>query len=88
MIRRRFVFYGRVQGVGFRWRALHAAQMYSCTGWVRNEWDGSVEMEVQGAEEAIAAVIRAISRGQYVQIDRMTVKNLPLDEEERNFRAE
>ena len=45
MARRHISFYGWVQGVGFRYRARHAAELYGCTGWVRNEWDGSVTME-------------------------------------------
>ena len=53
MLRKHITFYGWVQGVGFRYRARHAAEMYGCTGWVRNEWDGSVTMEIQGSEDAI-----------------------------------
>ena len=48
MIRKRITFTGQVQGVGFRWRARQAAQLYNCTGWCRNDWDGSVTMEIQG----------------------------------------
>ena len=57
MIRKHIVFHGFVQGVGFRYRAYHAANLYGCTGWVRNEWDGSVSMEVQGEEEQMDKVI-------------------------------
>ena len=46
MIRSHIVFQGWVQGIGFRYRARHAADLYSCTGWCRNEWDGSVTMEI------------------------------------------
>jgi acylphosphatase len=42
MVRKHIVFYGSVQGVGFRYRARQAAGLVGCTGWVRNEWDGSV----------------------------------------------
>lgn len=63
MIRRRFVFTGRVQGVGFRWQAEKAADMFRCTGWCRNEWDGSVTMEIQGREEDIDQVILHIEEG-------------------------
>ena len=45
MIRRHYVFIGWVQGVGFRWRAKQAADLYRCTGYVRNEWDGSVTLD-------------------------------------------
>ena len=53
MTRKHIVFYGWVQGVGFRYRARHAADLYGCTGWVRNEYDGSVSMEIQAEEENI-----------------------------------
>ena len=46
MVRKHFKITGRVQGVGFRYRAKYAASGMGLTGWVRNEWDGSVEMEV------------------------------------------
>lgn len=42
------VFSGRVQAVGFRYRAVHAAGSLGLTGWVKNCWDGTVEMEAQG----------------------------------------
>ena len=62
MTRKHIIFCGSVQGVGFRWRARHAAQLFSCTGWVRNEWDGSVSMEIQGEEENIDRVIDCAGR--------------------------
>ena len=65
LIRRYITFRGRVQGVGFRYRASHAAKMYGCTGWCRNEWDGSVTMEIQGTEENIDKVILAVEHGAY-----------------------
>ncbi len=88
MIRRRILFYGWVQGVGFRYRALHAAGLYGCTGWVRNEWDGSVTMEIQGTEEAIDSVILAIERGSYVRIENMNSRTLPVVEAEHSFLCE
>ena len=87
MLRRHIVFTGRVQGVGFRYRARHAAQMYGCTGWVRNEWDGSVTMEIQGAEADIDRVILAIERGTYVRIENMAVTAMPVDKAETGFQT-
>ncbi|MHC5072183.1 MAG: acylphosphatase, partial [Planctomycetota bacterium] len=40
--RRRYHITGRVQGVGFRWFTLHAAQQCGVVGWVQNQRDGSV----------------------------------------------
>ena len=87
MVRKYIVFYGSVQGVGFRYRARQAVGLVGCTGWVRNEWDGSVSMEIQGTESAIDQVILAIERGHYVQIDNMDVKELELIEDEHGFRT-
>ena len=82
------VFYGSVQGVGFRWRAKNAAEHFSCTGWVRNEWDGSVSMEIQGTEEAIESVILAIEKGTFVHIENMDMKDIPVVDGEYGFRTE
>ena len=52
-IRVSICFYGRVQGVGFRYKLRYLAEKYSVTGWARNEYDGSVSTELQGLEEDI-----------------------------------
>ena len=88
VIRQRLRFYGWVQGVGFRWRARHAANLFGATGWVRNEPDGSVLMEIQGRQAPIDQVIQAIERGAYVRIERMEAVRLPVDSQERGFRTE
>lgn len=85
MIRRHITFYGSVQGVGFRYRARHAAELYGCTGWVKNEWDSSATMEIQGTEEQIDSVILAIERGTYVQIENLDSSTIPIVENERGF---
>ena len=87
MTRKQIVFSGSVQGVGFRYRARHAADLYGCTGWVRNEWDGSVTMEIQGEEDAIDRVILAIEAGRYVEILNMAVRTVETDPDERSFRV-
>ena len=87
MIRKHIIFYGWVQGVGFRYRARHAADLFGCTGWVHNEWDGSVSMEIQGEEENIDKVIRAIEGGTYVRIENMSTRTIPVEEHENGFRA-
>ncbi|MBP5727156.1 MAG: acylphosphatase, partial [Clostridia bacterium] len=56
--------------------------------WVRNEWDGSVTIEIQGSEEQIDMVLKAINNGRYIEIDNMESRTIPVDEEERSFRTE
>jgi acylphosphatase len=55
--RERIAFGGRVQGVGFRATTRHLAHRHGLVGWVRNEPDGSVAMEVEGSDGAIAAFL-------------------------------
>lgn len=86
-IRKHIVFYGCVQAVGFRWRARHAAQLYGATGWVRNDTYGSVTMEIQGTAQQIEQVIRSLQNDEYIRIDHMEEKVIPLDDEERSFRV-
>ena len=87
MIRRRYVFYGQVQGVGFRYRARHAADHFACTGWVRNEYDGSVTMEIQGSADAIEQVLLSIERGTYIRIEDYRCKEIPVADHESGFHS-
>lgn len=84
-IRQHILFRGRVQGVGFRYRASYAAGGCGVTGWVRNEWDGSVEMEAQGTREQINRMLTLINQSPYVRIDEMERKEIPFDERETGF---
>ncbi|MCD8241065.1 MAG: acylphosphatase [Lachnospiraceae bacterium] len=81
IVRKHIRFYGRVQGVGFRYYSTYKAQFLGLTGWVRNCDDGSVEMEVQGEPELISDLIRYLGRQHFIRIDRM-------DEEEEDLQTE
>lgn len=85
MVRMRYTFYGNVQGVGFRYRAYHAAQSLGLTGWVRNEFDGSVAMEVQGRRYDLDAMLEMIENGHYISIDSMDSKEITADPNESSF---
>lgn len=87
MVRKKIRFHGWVQGVGFRYRAKEAADLYGCTGWVKNEYDGTVTMEIQGSEEQIDQVILAIERGRFIRIENMEIKTIAADDEEYRFKV-
>lgn len=84
-IRKKFHFTGSVQGVGFRYRARHAATRCGVTGWVKNEWDGSVLMEAQGTNDQINEMLKLINRSSYIVIDRMQYEEIPIEEHENGF---
>jgi len=54
---------GRVQGVGFRYAAMDAAQALDVTGWVRNTHDGTVELVAEGPESRLQELIAWCWRG-------------------------
>lgn len=88
MIRRHLIFSGIVQGVGFRWRAMQAAKLYCCTGWVRNDYDGSVTMELQGTRQQIDKVLVALRNSRYIRIDRVLDWEIPIVPDERGFQVD
>ncbi len=46
--RRKVIFSGRVQGVGFRYTTVALARKYPVAGYVRNVPDGTVELVAEG----------------------------------------
>lgn len=85
LVRYRMIFTGRVQGVGFRYTANNAANQYHLTGYVKNEYDGSVTVEVQGAEEAIYLFIKSLANDRYIAIDDIQKQQIPIEADERGF---
>ena len=62
-ITRRFVVKGRVQGVGFRWFVEREAALLGIAGWVRNNYDGSVEVLATGTHAQIAGLRSRLREG-------------------------
>lgn len=54
---------GRVQGVGFRYFALHKANETGITGWVKNTGAGHVEIEASGDQQNLDTFIDWIKIG-------------------------
>lgn len=85
MIRKKLCFYGNVQGVGFRYVSARKARELGLVGWVRNEYDGSVTMEVQGEEVKIDMLLQFLMSDRYIDIDKMDAKSLPVTESYKGF---
>lgn len=85
LVRKHLIFEGLVQGVGFRWRARQAAASVGATGWVRNDWNGTVSMELQGSEAQIDRVLQSLEQGRFIRIENLQVRSIPPEPEERAF---
>lgn len=55
--------HGRVQGVFFRDYTRREAQRLGLTGWVKNDWDGTVSAVAVGEEASLNLFIEFLHRG-------------------------
>ena len=77
-VRKHFQFRGFVQGVGFRYRMYYAARANGVSGWVKNNYDGSVEAELEGTDAAIDQTVTQVSSGRFVEIEDMEIRSVPI----------
>lgn len=80
-VRKRIYFSGRVQGVGFRYQATRLARGLGLTGYVKNLWDGRVELEAQGEEKAVLELMGALNRQPFIDIQGIETEDRPLRDE-------
>jgi acylphosphatase len=62
-IRARLIIEGRVQGVWFRDSTRNEATRLNLTGWVKNRFDGSVELVAEGPREEVKKLIEWCHHG-------------------------
>ena len=85
IVRKKVVFSGRVQNVGFRLEIHRIAQRMELSGWVRNLEDGSVEAELQGEESKIQFLIECMQSLKRASVNKLMMSDLPIQEDEENF---
>jgi len=84
-LRKKVIFSGRVQKVGFRLEIYCIAQRMDLTGSVKNLDDGSVEAELQGEESKINFLINCMQSLRRASVRKMTLIDVPINESEENF---
>src|SRR5690349_22977419 len=86
---RRYVVRGRVQGVGFRWFVEREARTLGLYGWVRNNYDGSVEVLATGTREQLSSLRRKLQEGpRSARVDEVDESDAPPVEGLKTFRIE
>jgi acylphosphatase len=87
VIRKRYIFVGRVQGVGFRFFCRDAAKSRGVRGWVRNLPDGNVELEAESDELTLIGLRNRIAQGNgWSRVDRVEcVSMTPRGVDEEGF---
>jgi acylphosphatase len=62
-MRKRVVVHGYVHGVFFRDTTRRLALQHGVSGWVRNNWDGTVEAVFEGEPEAVDRLVSFAHEG-------------------------
>ncbi|MBW3091750.1 acylphosphatase [Bifidobacterium sp. 82T10] len=80
VIRVHAVVTGLVQGVGFRYCTVDQARRIGLGGWVRNRFDGSVEVEAQGSRADVARLLSWLKVGpQWARVEHVDVREIPAE---------
>ena len=77
----RYIFSGDVQEVGFRSAAFQTASQLGIAGWVKNVFDGTVEMEAQGTAAELDALLSELKRTMYLSDETINSEEIPLTDE-------
>lgn len=86
MRRIRAIVSGRVQGVAYRASTVTEARRLGIVGWVKNRSDGRVELEAEGPDAMIDALIRWCHEGPpAAKVDRVEVSEIAATNSEREF---
>ena len=68
------VIYGRVQGVSFRYYTQREAIKLGITGWVANQWDGTVRTIAEGEESALQRFHQFLHQGSpHARVDQVDI---------------
>lgn len=83
--RRRVLFSGKVQKVGFRLELARLAERMGLTGTVQNLADGSVEAELQGGDDQIQFLVKSMTALKRASVARIAMRELPVLTDEHSF---
>ena len=73
-MRSRAIVHGHVQGVFFRDSVRRLAERLGVSGWVRNNWDGTVEAVLEGDRDGVESVVGFMREGpRGARVDRVEV---------------
>ncbi len=77
---------GRVQGVGFRYFTRESANRCTVSGWVRNEYDGSVKAEAQGSPTCLKKFTNMVKNGpRYGNVSNFQSHEIPIVDNDSGF---
>jgi len=69
---------GRVQGVGFRYSAARQAERLRINGWVKNSYNGDVEVWAEGTPDKLEDFHKWLNKGpEFSRVDNVEKADIP-----------
>lgn len=84
-LRKRVIFSGKVQNVGFRLEIYELAKRLNLKGWVMNREDRSVEAEIQGETDKVNYLIDFMKSLKRARVDSVDIRVIEAIDEEEAF---
>jgi acylphosphatase len=85
-VARKYVISGRVQGVGFRYFAERSANQLGVVGYVKNCWDGSVEVYAVGGLKSLEEFRSLLAEGpRSARVTNIVESEEPVDKRRTTF---
>jgi len=88
MERIEFKVFGKVQGVGFRFKVLQASENFEVKGFVKNLDSGEVQIIAEGEKTQLELFLLAVKNFSFTKIDKVKVKWKKFEGEFKEFRIE
>ena len=86
IVRKRLIISGKVQGCGFRRRIRDMADQVGVAGWVWNNQNGSVTVEMQGTEEQIKKTLELVENSsELIKIRKIDTVDIPVETGDSGF---
>jgi acylphosphatase len=88
-VARHIIIHGMVQGVGYRFFCRREAAALGINGYVKNLFNGDVEVVAEGEEDVIKHFITVLKKGpHFSQVEDLQITDLPSEERYKNFHIE
>jgi len=85
IVRKKIIFSGKVQNVGFRFEIFNLAKKLELKGWVKNMEDDTVKLEIQGEENRIQFLVKHMKSLKRANVAHVEVDKISLVEDESDF---
>ncbi len=88
-VTKHIIIRGMVQGVGYRFFCHREAAALGVNGYVKNLFNGDVEVLAEGEEEIVGHFINLLKRGpHFSQVQDLDITTLAYEDKYRNFQIE